>query len=120
MFCRLEDTHWEFYDPFDPYRRGPWDCPLCGIDNRKDRTDCRICMCPRDNFCRKCRKVNEDIARYCRFCGGKTEYNLYKVFDPAERKEAAKSSRAVDRKYKKLGHYFQWEDGPYQGLEDEY
>ena len=49
-----------------------------------------------------------------------TEYNIYGVFDSEERKRKAKSSQAADRKYRKLGHYYQWEDGPYQGLEDYY
>ncbi len=49
-----------------------------------------------------------------------TVFSAYKVFDPEARKKATKSSQAMDRKYKKLGHYYQWEDGPYQGLEDYY
>ncbi len=115
MYNSWDDFNWDSYE-----HRNPWKCPACGIDNREDRDDCRICMCPRDNVCRFCKKPNEDIARYCRFCGKMTVFSAYKVFDPEARKKATKSSQAMDRKYKKLGHYFQWEDGPYQGLEDYY
>ncbi len=99
-------------------RREPWKCPACNIDNRGDREDCRICMCPRENVCRYCKRPNEEIARYCRFCGKATAFSAYKVFDSAGRNERIKSSRATDQKYRKLGHYYQWEDGPHQGLED--
>lgn len=109
------------YDPYyDPYQNQPWKCPKCGIGNRGDRKDCRMCMCPKENICSKCRKINEGKARYCRFCGSLTEFNRYNVFDPAERKKAARSSKATDRKYRAYGHYYQWEDGPYQGPEEMY
>ena len=115
MYNRRDDSYWNLYE-----HRDPWKCPSCEIDNRGDRDDCRICMCPRDNVCRFCKKPNENIARYCRFCGKSTMFSAYDVFDPEARKERIKSARATDRKYRKRGHYFQWEDGPYQGLEDDY
>ena len=115
MNNRWNDPYW------DPYtHRLPWNCPACDIDNQGDRDDCRICMCPRDNVCCSCKKVNQKEARFCRFCGNITAFNAFKVFDPEERKKRIKSSKATDRKYRKRGHYFQWEDGPYQGLEDDY
>ncbi len=105
-------------DPDEFPNKRPWKCAACGIDNRSDRTDCRICMCPRENSCPKCKKQNENNARFCRFCGSPTLFNLYKVFDPEAKKQAVRESRAMDRKYKKVGHYFQWEDGPYQASEE--
>ena len=113
-----ENDDWE-YDPDDPEAsRKPWNCARCGIDNRPSRTDCRMCMCPRDNACSKCKKINEPKARYCRFCGALTEFSRYRVFDPEVRKREARSSRAEDRRYRKVGHYYQWEDGPYQAIEE--
>ncbi len=100
---------------------GPsWNCPLCGIDNLFARTDCRVCMCPKSNTCSKCKKNNEAKARYCRFCGALTVFSCRNVFDPKVRKAAAKRSKDMVRRYQRIGHYFQWEDGPYQGLDDMY
>ena len=112
MLRNMNDL-WE--DPEESARRGPWKCAACGIDNRSDRTDCRICMCPRDNLCLRCKKVNEAKARFCRFCGSPTAFSHYQVFDPEAKKQAIRDSREMDRKYRSVGHYFQWEDGPDQG-----
>ena len=111
---------WETWDPYDSRRREPWDCPACGTDNRADRANCRICMFPRDNLCTKCHQPNEETARYCRFCGALTVYNRFSVFDPEQHEQAVKDARETDRRYMEYGHYFQWEDGPYQGPEEMY
>ena len=84
MLRNMNDL-WE--DPEESARRGPWKCAASSIDNRSDRTDCRICMCPRDNLCLRCKKVNEAKARFCRFCGSPTAFSHYQVFDPEAKKE---------------------------------
>ena len=99
---------------------GSWRCPSCDIENQADRTDCRICTCPRENICCYCKKPNEDDARFCRFCGKKTVFNAFHVFDLEGRSDRIKSSRETDRKYRELGYYYQWEDGPYEDLEDSF
>ncbi len=101
-------------------KQGPWKCVLCGTSNRIDRTDCRYCMCPQENLCTKCKKINEAKARYCRFCGAITEHNHFGVFDPEVRKREAKDAKETIRRYKKYGHYYEWEDGPFQGPEEMY
>ncbi|MBQ8074896.1 MAG: ImmA/IrrE family metallo-endopeptidase [Oscillospiraceae bacterium] len=87
-------------------------CPRCGTDNRKTRTDCRVCQCPLDNTCTACGAKNNRDAHYCACCGKITPYEQFHVFDPAVQKRERSLAKIILAPYELRGLYYEWEDGP--------
>ncbi len=107
----------DFFDPDELERNKLVKCPRCGTENRiYERKDCRVCVCDLINYCSNpnCRFENAPNARYCKKCGSLTAYSKNGVFDKEYCKPFRRDALATLRKYKKLGIYYQWDNGPMQ------
>ena len=81
----------------------PWKCPLCSAENRRGEECCRFCRLPAVNQCVRCKQRVGKTDHFCKYCGSATVYFQAAVFDPNERKLAAKECRRTFSYWRKKG-----------------
>lgn len=99
-------------DEFSP-KPAPWKCPLCSAENRKGEEICRFCRLPAVNQCVRCKRIVGKSDHFCKYCGSATVYFQASVFDPNERKLAAKECRQTFAYWREKGVQ-------YMNMEEEY